>query len=862
MNADRWQRLEQLFHDVEALPPAERGPYLDRECSQDLSLRREVENLLASSDTGILAQAVETAARDLAPTAPFVGHYQILGELGEGGMGVVFEAEQQSPRRRVALKMIRAGRYAGERMRRLFQREVEALGRLKHPAIATIYESGETEDGQPYLAMELVHGQKLDAWLAAQPALKTLRKTDAVPRIHLFRAICDAVIYAHQNGVIHRDIKPSNIFVQDQSASTDSGSSGQRALVKILDFGLARFTGTDPSADQLTQAGTVQGSLPYMSPEQARGETDKIDTRTDIYALGVLLYVFLTGRHPYMETVPALPEAIALICERSHAPFRQHFAKWDPDLETICLKALEKEPSQRYQSVTALAADLDHYLADQPILARAPSTVYQLGKLVQRNRGAVLGLAAAILLLVVFSAVTLQQSNVVRAERDRANQEAAASKQVSELLVDLFRRADPSQTGGKGELSARDLLRSGRERLDQEKSLASQPEIRARLLDNIGYSYNVLGPFSEAKRSFEDSLRIREAAYGKDSLASAESWNGLCNAYSNEGNFQAATNACAKALQLREKHLPPSDPLVADALSALATISAAAGDLSGAEPLARRAVDLDRLHNRTNTIAVAGRLESLARTLRLQEKYADAVPVFEEAIRALSALGGELETGPANNELGITLNRLGRYAEAEGVLRRAIKIVAQVYGAQSLNLASLNTNLGFALLGLERPGDAASAAREAIAIHTKARSENPRLADSLNLLAMSLEAQGRTAEGVPLLRRALALSEKGFGPDHFRTALTRLRLGRLLCLTGQTKSGLPLAEAGLARLRALGRQNTFEGSITLRLYGEALAPTDKSKARQAFEESAASLAMLAGPDHPETRLSRRALSRL
>jgi eukaryotic-like serine/threonine-protein kinase len=853
MSPERWQQLEKLFHAAEALKGAERVAFLDRECSGDEQLRKEVEALIASSETGILKEAVARATRGLEAPVEALGNYKILGELGEGGMGVVFEAEQQSPRRKVALKMMRGGRYAGERMRRLFQREVEALGRLKHPVIATIYESGESDDGQPYLAMELVGGKKLDEWLRENPPGTQLRKTEALPLLRVFRSICDGVIYAHQNGVIHRDIKPSNIFVQGQEVSTQSGSTSQRALVKILDFGLARFTDVQQEEGQ-TQTGVVQGSLPYMSPEQARGETDKIDTRTDIYSLGVLLYVFLTGKHPYMEITPALPEAVTRICEAPPTPFKAHFAKWDEDLETIARKALEKKPKDRYQSATALAADIDSYIADQPISARAPSAIYQLGKLVRRNRAAVGALLLALATLIAFTGVTIYQ-------RQRADREAATAKQVSAFLTALFRDASPTTKRGTGELSARDLLRTGRKRL--EKELKDQPELRARLLDEIGEAYNAIGPYEEAKSAFEESLSIRGGAYGPDDPRGYDSWRGLCIAAYNQGDFKTGAQACEKGLRILESSRPQSDEDFPRMLSSLATAYAAEGQPLRAEPLARRAVELDTRFRREGTAGAASRLEDLGHVLRVNNNYAEAAEYLERSIKEQTGLKGELYGAGAMNELGIALNRLGRYEESVQNYKRLEDLVVRIYGPDNLNRASVRNNIGFAYLGLERWKDAEEAARFAIALHEKLGGKNPRLSDGFGLLAQAQEGQGLEKDALTSWRSAYGISAAGFGKDHFRTAATGVQFGRSLCRNGKADEGLAMAKQGLDRLIALERGELMDGALAWRQYGEALAAAGKSgEARQAIQRSLDLFTKLFGADNIETRNTRKILERV
>jgi len=415
-------RVDALFQAARRLPPEERPAFLDKKAADDSSLRAEVTELLAALEStpdaepalevaGLVREAWDT---DAVPEG-FCG-FRIVRRIASGGMGVVYEAEQAHPRRRVALKVLHPGA-ASEEGRRRFDREAEILARLKHPGIAQVHVFGTAPSpmgDSPFLAMELVDGVPLNIHA---------RGLDTRARLELLAKVCDAVAHAHVNGVIHRDLKPSNILV------TPAGEP------KVLDFGVARLLDDDPAVR--TRTGQIIGTLAYMSPEQATGDLDAVDTRSDVYSLGVLGYEMLCGRLPHDVGGGSLPDSVRRIVEEDPPDPGSLHKALRGDVSLILLKALAKEPSRRYDGAATLAEDIRRHLRDEPILARPPTATYQFRKFVRRHRGLVTGVAATIAALVLGLALAVRAAHEAERQRVRADRSAAEARwAASESLLE------------------------------------------------------------------------------------------------------------------------------------------------------------------------------------------------------------------------------------------------------------------------------------------------------------------------------------------------------------------------------------------------------------------------------------------
>ena len=616
-----------------------------------------------------------------------VGPYRLLEQIGEGGMGEVWLAEQVGPlRRQVAFKVIKAGLDTAQVVAR-FEAERQALALMDHPAIAKVFDAGATSQGRPYFAMEYVRGESLSAYCDRQ-------RLNIRDRIDLFVHLCEGVQHAHQKGIIHRDLKPSNILVTEQD---------DRPVPKIIDFGIAKAI-SQPLTDTPLHTSLVGfvGTFEYMSPEQANLSRD-IDTRTDIYSLGVILYELLTGlppldrqklfagglddvRRTIRETetprpstrVTGLPsDSAANATSRGTEPSRLA-AALRGDLDWITLKALEKDRARRYATVGDLAADLRRYLANEPVLASPPSMTYRVGKFVRRNR-VMVGAAAALAIVLALAGVAVAvQARRIAVERDRANAEAATAKQVSDFVVGLFKVSDPGEQANT--LTARELLERGVANI--ERDLAAQPEVQARMMQTMGTIFTTLGLYERAERLLTQAVETDRRLLGEDSPPTMAAILALANVYWYQDRFKEAEPLYIDVIKRRQRVLGPEHRDTLAAQNDLASLFAVQKRYAEAEQLAKAVLEVQRRVLGPDHGDVRMSLGILQGTYYMQKRYAEAEPIATEALRISSqALGAEHPETliDAHNLAGIHVE-LGRYAEAETTFLKTIAAERRTLG--------------------------------------------------------------------------------------------------------------------------------------------------------------------------------------
>ena len=708
-------------------------------------------NLTATRDP---SHAPGASDPDLRVVPEIIGDYRILALLGEGGMGTVYQAEQMHPHRIVALKMIRPG-ISNDKVLRRFKREAEALGRLQHQGIAQIYEAGTADSGfgpQPYFAMEYIQGQRLREYAID-------RNLTTPERLDLMVQVCEAVHHAHQRGIIHRDLKPGNILVDADGRA------------KILDFGVALLTDSDVHATRQTDMGQLIGTLAYMSPEQVLANSQDLDIRSDVYALGVILYELLASKMPYATHGKAVHEVVQAIREEEPAPLSAVHTSYRGDIDTIVAKALEKDKTRRYASAAELAGDIRRHLADEPITARPPSATYQIRKFARRHKALVAGTAAVFLALVIGVVVSTREA--VRAhkaelaaeeQRKRADQEATAARAVIEFLQnDLLAQASASNQSSKPdpELKVRTALDRAAARV--QGKFAQQPELEAAIQDTVGRTYYQLGLYPEARKQLERALDLYRRTLGEENPKTLSTMSRLGRTAWLQAEYPEAGRLLTKAVLVQRRVLGTDNPDTLYSMNNLANVYRAQGKDSEAEELYSQTLELRRRVLGPEHPDTLSSTNNLANVYWSQGKYAQAETLYRQAMTTQSrVLSPEHpDTLLSMGNLADTVAKQGKYAEAETLFAQAIEISRRVMGRDHPRTLGFLSDSG---VMYQRQGKFALAEaniKEALAGRRRTLgSDHPETMEGAADLALALLSQRKFVESERLAREALEFNRK------------------------------------------------------------------------------------------------------
>jgi serine/threonine protein kinase/tetratricopeptide (TPR) repeat protein len=762
------EREVEVFEAALELPPGQREAFLAQESAGDLELLQRIQALLhaAEKPTEFLAPTPSKLVPSVGKPGDRIDRYKLLEQIGEGGCGIVFMAAQEEPiRRRVALKVIKLGMDTRQVIAR-FEAERQALALMDHPNIAKVYDAGATATGRPYFVMELVRGLRITDY-CNDKRLPTRK------RLELFVHVCQAVQHAHQKGIIHRDLKPSNILV-----TVNDGV----AVPKVIDFGIAKATSGERLTDKtvFTAFHQFMGTPAYMSPEQAELTSVDIDTRSDIYTLGVLLYELLTGQTPFdasellqagldemrrtlREKEPSRPSTRLSTLGADQLTATARLQGLEPpklinlvrgDLDWIVLKCLEKDRARRYETANALLTDIQRHLGNEPVTARPRSRLNEFQKTVRRHK---VGFAAAgAVMLTLFLGLGIATWSLVkeRQARQRADTEAAKSAQIARVLEDMLRGIDPKTAQDRDTTLLQEVLSQTVGQVSRD--LTNQPPVEAHLKNTIGNIYAALGDFQNAELMARNALALRRSDTTVQPADLAESHFDLAHHLWRQGKLAEAEQVAREGLSLATTSVGMKDPLVAKSLAQLGVIVQDQGRLVEAEDLFRESLTMRKqlLGNKHPTVAQA--LNALSGVLALEGKQAEAEKVNREALTAF----GWYKPGDHSDDdslygRGLDFFDKGSLAEAEACFRHAVEI----------------------------------------------RRKNKHDLDvAISALANTLRRQQKFSEAEPLFRECIAMRETNC-PNAWYTFFTRLRLGATLMGKRNYDEAEPLLISGYEGMR-------------------------------------------------------------
>ncbi len=774
-----------IFDAAIELPKEERAAFLEKVCSGDAPLRKRVEALLRAHDVAgafmdspaMAPEARTVAAGPKERLGDRIGRYKLQQQIGEGGCGVVYMAEQQEPvRRQVALKVIKLGMDTKSVIAR-FEAERQALALMDHPNIAKVLDAGATEMGRPYFVMELVRGIKITSY-CDQNNLSTRQRLD------LFIQVCQAVQHAHQKGIIHRDIKPSNILVTLRDGVP---------VPKVIDFGIAKATSDQRLTDKTLFTAFEQfiGTPAYMSPEQAETSELGIDTRSDIYSLGVLLYELLTGQTPFdsnkllrsgldeirriiREEEPPRPSTrLSTMMAADLTEVAKH-RQMEPvklsglvrgELDWIVMKALEKDRTRRYETANGLGRDVEHYLADEPVVARPSSNLYRFQKLVRRNKLA-FG-AAAVLAAVLLGATGISAWQALRATRAQtlASQRLVESEAISKFLTEVFQSADPARDGRT--ITVAESLGAAAKKV--ETDLASQPARRAKLQATLGATYFALGLYREAIPLQEKVRDYYLAVSGPEHTNTLTAMHSLANTYGHAARGDEALKLREQVLALRRKVLGPEHPATLSAMHSLAISYAETGRPDVALKLFEEVLALSRKVNGPEHPTTLAAMQGLGNSYANTGRPDVALKLLEEVLALSRKVNGPEHPATLVAMTGLVYSRLvaRRWDEALKLSEAVVALQRKVTGPEHPATLAAMENLADSYHAVGRLDEALKMKEQVLTLRQKVLGpEHPDTLRAMEYLAHSYGDAGRRDEMLKLREQLLALRRKLSGPEH------------------------------------------------------------------------------------------------